>query len=65
MPKNIPRPATVRGLRCWFYTMKRSASMPIGDAAHSETAERAVVEAVEQFGRLDALYYVAGGGGRN
>jgi NAD(P)-dependent dehydrogenase (short-subunit alcohol dehydrogenase family) len=36
----------------------------VGDAAHAETAERAVVEAVEQFGRLDALYHVAGGSGR-
>ena len=36
----------------------------VGDATHAETAERAVVEAVEQFGRLDALYHVAGGSGR-
>jgi NAD(P)-dependent dehydrogenase (short-subunit alcohol dehydrogenase family) len=36
----------------------------VGDATNPETAERAVVEAVEQFGRLDALYHVAGGSGR-
>jgi NAD(P)-dependent dehydrogenase (short-subunit alcohol dehydrogenase family) len=36
----------------------------VGDAAHPETPQRAVVEAVEQFGRLDALYHVAGGSGR-
>jgi NADP-dependent 3-hydroxy acid dehydrogenase YdfG len=36
----------------------------VADAAHAETAERAAVEAVEQFGRLDALYHVAGGSER-
>jgi len=35
-----------------------------GDAADSETAERAVELAVKSFGRLDALYHVAGGSGR-
>src|SRR4030095_16240985 len=35
----------------------------VGDATRAETAERAVVEAVEQSGRLDALYHVAGGSG--
>jgi len=41
-----------------------SARCLVSDATHPETAERAVVEAVEQFGRLDALYHVAGGSGR-
>lgn len=36
-----------------------------GDAAQPETAERAVALAVEAFGRLDALYHVAGGSGRS
>ena len=36
-----------------------------GDASLPETAERAVVLAVESFGRLDALYHVAGGSGRS
>jgi NAD(P)-dependent dehydrogenase (short-subunit alcohol dehydrogenase family) len=36
-----------------------------GDASLSETAERAVALAVEAFGRLDALYHVAGGSGRS
>lgn len=36
-----------------------------GDAAHSETAEQVVALAVERFGRLDALYHVAGGSGRS
>ena len=36
----------------------------IGDAVQAETAERAVAEAVKYFGRLDALYHVAGGSGR-
>ncbi|TWU42369.1 SDR family NAD(P)-dependent oxidoreductase [Novipirellula artificiosorum] len=35
-----------------------------GDAAESATAEHAVQEAVRVFGRLDALYHVAGGSGR-
>ncbi|TDU64050.1 NAD(P)-dependent dehydrogenase (short-subunit alcohol dehydrogenase family) [Prosthecobacter fusiformis] len=34
------------------------------DASLPETAERAVALAVEAFGRLDALYHVAGGSGR-
>lgn len=34
------------------------------DAADSSTAEKAVALAVEAFGRLDALYHVAGGSGR-
>ena len=41
-----------------------SARLLVGDATRAETAERAVVAAVEQFGRLDALYHVAGGSGR-
>jgi NAD(P)-dependent dehydrogenase (short-subunit alcohol dehydrogenase family) len=36
-----------------------------GDAAQPETAERAVALAVQAFGRLDALYHVAGGSGRS
>ena len=36
----------------------------IGDAVQAETAERAVAEAVRYFGRLDALYHVAGASGR-
>lgn len=36
-----------------------------GDASHSETAEQMVALAVKRFGRLDALYHVAGGSGRS
>jgi NAD(P)-dependent dehydrogenase (short-subunit alcohol dehydrogenase family) len=36
-----------------------------GDATLSETAERAVQEAVNTYGRLDGLYHVAGGSGRS
>lgn len=36
-----------------------------GDASQPETAEKAVALAVENFGRLDALYHVAGGSGRS
>ncbi len=36
-----------------------------GDASLPETAEKAVALAVENFGRLDALYHVAGGSGRS
>jgi NAD(P)-dependent dehydrogenase (short-subunit alcohol dehydrogenase family) len=36
-----------------------------GDASQSETAEKAIALAVERFGRLDALYHVAGGSGRS
>jgi NAD(P)-dependent dehydrogenase (short-subunit alcohol dehydrogenase family) len=35
------------------------------DAAESSTAEKAVAQAVASFGRLDALYHVAGGSGRS
>ncbi len=35
-----------------------------GDAADSASADRAVAHAVTCFGRLDALYHVAGGSGR-
>jgi len=35
-----------------------------GDARDEQTSERAVSEAVDHFGRLDALYHVAGGSGR-
>jgi NAD(P)-dependent dehydrogenase (short-subunit alcohol dehydrogenase family) len=41
----------------------RSASL-VADAVVPETAERAIEIAVERFGRLDALYHVAGGSGR-
>lgn len=37
----------------------------VGDASLSETSEKAVKLAVEVFGRLDALYHVAGGSGRS
>lgn len=36
-----------------------------GDASRSETSETAISLAVETFGRLDALYHVAGGSGRS
>ena len=36
-----------------------------GDAADSQTTERAVALAAERFGKLDALYHVAGGSGRS
>jgi NAD(P)-dependent dehydrogenase (short-subunit alcohol dehydrogenase family) len=36
----------------------------IGDAALSDTAERAVSLAIDSFGKLDGLYHVAGGSGR-
>jgi NAD(P)-dependent dehydrogenase (short-subunit alcohol dehydrogenase family) len=35
------------------------------DASQPQTAEKAVALAVESFGRLDALYHVAGGSGRS
>jgi len=35
-----------------------------GDAMESSTADQAVASAVENFGRLDGLYHVAGGSGR-
>ncbi|MBX7207359.1 MAG: SDR family oxidoreductase [Verrucomicrobiaceae bacterium] len=35
------------------------------DASDSSSADRAVALAVESFGRLDALYHVAGGSGRS
>lgn len=41
-----------------------SAIVLTGDAARAELADRAVTEAVRQFGRLDGLYHVAGGSGR-
>ena len=34
------------------------------DAVESASSDRAVALAVEKFGRLDALYHVAGGSGR-
>ena len=37
----------------------------VGDASLSETSEKTVQLAVEVFGRLDALYHVAGGSGRS
>ncbi|HAY80221.1 MAG TPA: short-chain dehydrogenase [Planctomycetaceae bacterium] len=36
----------------------------VGDAMESSTAERAIQEAVQHFGKLDGLYHVAGGSGR-
>lgn len=41
-----------------------AAQVVVGDAAQSETSQRAVARAVEVFGRLDGLYHVAGGSGR-
>lgn len=38
--------------------------MVTGDARHRETATQAMAAAAEQFGRVDALYHVAGGSGR-
>lgn len=35
-----------------------------GDAAHPDTARRAIEGAVAAFGKLDGLYHVAGGSGR-
>jgi NAD(P)-dependent dehydrogenase (short-subunit alcohol dehydrogenase family) len=37
----------------------------VGDASLSETSEKAVQLAAKVFGRLDALYHVAGGSGRS
>lgn len=42
----------------------KSARAVVGDASDSKTAQRAVLLAVSEFGRLDALYHVAGGSGR-
>ena len=36
-----------------------------GDAGQPDTAERAVKEALDAFGRIDGLYHVAGGSGRS
>jgi NAD(P)-dependent dehydrogenase (short-subunit alcohol dehydrogenase family) len=36
----------------------------VGDATDSETSRRAIQLAVTEFGKLDALYHVAGGSGR-
>lgn len=46
-------------------TLGSGASGFAGDASLPETAEKAVALAVENFGRLDALYHVAGGSGRS
>ncbi|GAA5148754.1 3-oxoacyl-ACP reductase FabG [Prosthecobacter algae] len=46
-------------------TLGRGACGFAGDASLPETAEKAVALAVENFGRLDALYHVAGGSGRS
>jgi NAD(P)-dependent dehydrogenase (short-subunit alcohol dehydrogenase family) len=42
-----------------------SAAGCVGDAREPDTAARAVQIAVDRFGRLDALYHVAGGSGRS
>jgi NAD(P)-dependent dehydrogenase (short-subunit alcohol dehydrogenase family) len=42
-----------------------SAIGRVGDAADTLTAERLVDAAVERWGRVDALYHVAGGSGRS
>jgi NAD(P)-dependent dehydrogenase (short-subunit alcohol dehydrogenase family) len=41
-----------------------SARAVVGDASDVATAQRAVDTAVAEFGRLDGLYHVAGGSGR-
>lgn len=41
-----------------------SARVIPADATHPETSERAIQLAIDQFGRFDALYHVAGGSGR-
>lgn len=40
------------------------ARVIMGDATRSETASRAIAEALETFGGFDGLYHVAGGSGR-
>src|SRR5262245_25858158 len=45
-------------------TLGAAARAVPGDAAAPATAEAAVELAVREFGRLDALYHVAGGSGR-
>ena len=45
-------------------TPGESAEYIVGDAVDAGTSERAVARAVDRFGRLDALYHVAGGSGR-
>jgi len=42
---------------------KRGAALS-GDAAHSDTAVKAISEARKRFGGFDGLYHVAGGSGR-
>lgn len=42
----------------------RECTWVAGDAAEPETAEAAVEQAVAQFGKLDGIYHVAGGSGR-
>lgn len=45
-------------------TLGSSARVLTGDAAHPETAARAIETALDTFGRFDGLYHVAGGSGR-
>src|SRR5882724_5863503 len=42
-----------------------SAHIIIANATEPTTAEHAIHEAVQKFGRLDGLYHVAGGSGRS
>ncbi|MEE9403589.1 MAG: SDR family oxidoreductase [Algisphaera sp.] len=43
---------------------KQNAQAIVGDATDSQTAPRAIAQALETFGRFDGLYHVAGGSGR-
>jgi NAD(P)-dependent dehydrogenase (short-subunit alcohol dehydrogenase family) len=43
----------------------RKARVMVGDAMNPVTATQAIGLAVEEFGRLDGLYHVAGGSGRS
>jgi NAD(P)-dependent dehydrogenase (short-subunit alcohol dehydrogenase family) len=52
-------------VRAALDTLGRHARGFASDAALPESADRAVALAVSEFGRLDALYHVAGGSGRS
>jgi NAD(P)-dependent dehydrogenase (short-subunit alcohol dehydrogenase family) len=55
------KPASVRAAR---RELGKSAFAFAGDAMHPQTAVRAVRHALQEFGRFDGLYHVAGGSGR-
>lgn len=46
------------------FTLGGAGRAVIGDAIDPETAPRAIARALDDFGRFDALYHVAGGSGR-